>query len=568
MRKIFRLIPVVLCLSFLLSSCSKNSEHTRYISKDAIGVLSINTLELGKKVAWSALSGSPMFQEMTAEAGGDTTKFDIDKTGVEPMTTFFAYAVPDQKLNSKSRMMLIIPLKDAKKFAAFVKEKFPEAKFEKKGDLEFAYLNENTSIGWDEKTAIAAVGSPSYKDQYDENGMIKPQASNTGLLTEAIQKTFALPKDQSLAENDKFKDIMKEAHDISFFLNYEALATSMPQEELGTAGSVMASQKKLLKDAYLTGSIDFEKGKIVGEASYYFNPTMKAIAEAMEVKSVNNDLLGKVPGKQMNLMMSYHFNPQGFRALADTMGMAPLVNMGLKEVGLTFDDVLNAFTGDILLAVTDFAVTTQSKSYAMGGSDVSYTSPVPSFKASLSFKIKDKVAFDKLMKIAVDEEMAMSTTPGVYTVANYATIATNNEYVVISNEAETANAFLNNTTKSDWKIPGDVTNNPYGFYVDIKNSISAVPLDLLYGKEDTAVFHDGKKLMESISAYGGKVKGDRSTFHFEAAFQNKDENSLVQLINFSQKVAAAEKKSNDSFDEVIPEEEDIEEMADTTVPAM
>lgn len=562
MQKIFRLIPVVFCFLFLFSACSKNSEHSRYISKDAIGVLSINTMELGKKVAWSALSGSPMFEEMS---GSDTAKFDIEKTGVEPLTTFFIFAVPDQRLSSKSRMMLIVPLKDAKKFQAFVKEKFPEAKFETKDKLSFAYINDNTSVGWDDKTAIVAVGSPSYGQDWNEDGTPKPKANNLTILTEEVQKTFALPKDQSLAENKKFTDLMKDAHDISFWLNYEALASSMPQDQLGTAGSVMASQKKLLKDAYVTGSVDFEKGKIVGEATYFFNSSMKAIAEALEVKSVNNDLLKKVPGTQMNMMMSYHFNPQGIKALADTMGVLPLANLGLKEVGLSMDDILNVFTGDILLAVTDFTIKTESKSYSMGGSDVSYTSPVPSMKATLSFKIKDKAAFNKIMQTAVANELLTTTTPGIYSIGTYATLAANDEYLVISNEAETASSFMTGTAKADWKLPSDITSNPYGFYVDIKNTVKSLPLDLLYGKEDTAVFQDGRKLLESISAYGGKVQGDHSSFHFEAAFQNKDENSLLQMINFAQKIAEAEKRQGDSIDDVIPATDSVEEIEDAPV---
>ncbi len=73
---------------------------------------------------------------------------------------------------------------------------------------------------------------------------------------------------------------MKENHDLSFWVNYEALAGGLPQGELGDAGSVLASQKKLLKDAFISGGLDFEKGKIVADAKYHFNSTNKAIALA------------------------------------------------------------------------------------------------------------------------------------------------------------------------------------------------------------------------------------------------------------------------------------------------
>lgn len=192
---------------------------------------------------------------------------------------------------------------------------------------------------------------------------------------------------------------------------------------------------------------------------------------------------------------------------------------------------------------------------------MSYTKPVPHFKASLSFRVKDKAALDKLLQLGLNSQtFTASAVPvqGTAFTAGPVTIAVNNEYVVISNDAEVAGAFLA-ATGSSFNIPSEVKNNPYGFFADIRNSVKNLPLDLLYGKEDTAVFHDAKNLMESVTAYGGKVSGDHVDFHFEALFQNKNENSLLQLIRFAQKVAEAEKKEGDSFEEVVPEE-----AADTT----
>ncbi len=74
MQKITRLIPLILCFFILFSACNKAPETTRYIPKDAIGVVSLNTTELAKKVMWSAISGSPMFKEMMGK-DGDTTLF-------------------------------------------------------------------------------------------------------------------------------------------------------------------------------------------------------------------------------------------------------------------------------------------------------------------------------------------------------------------------------------------------------------------------------------------------------------------------------------------------------------
>ncbi|WP_162902826.1 DUF4836 family protein [Taibaiella koreensis] len=564
-----RLVPVALCLMVFLASCSKKDDSTRYIPKDAIGVISINTGQLVQKVGLSMLSGSPMLKEMTRGAGGDTAHFDLEKTGLQYLTTVYAYAVPDMRLPSKSRFQVLLPLKDAEKFRAFLKEQFKEAKITTKDKFSFATLNPNICVGWDKETAIVAATTA--QREWTEDGTMKPAADNSTLLTEEIEKTFGLQKDQSLLTNDKFTALMKAGHDIGVWMNYEALTNAMPQEELGQAGTVLASQKKLIKDAFLAGGIDFEKGKITGDARYYFNPSVKGIASALEVKSVNNDLLGKVPGSQMNLMLSHHFNPQGIRALVDTIGMLPLATTALKEINLSFDDILNAFSGDFLLAFTDFKVTTESESYTLAGSSVNYTKPVPSFKAVLSMKIKDKTAFDKLLQTVVSNGLlSPGATPNTYMIGGSMTLATDGAYVVASNEAGVATSFLQTSGNKAFNIPSEVKSNPSGFFLDVKNSINSVPLDLLYGKEDSSVFHDGKQLFESVKAYGGKLDGDHTEMHFEATFQNKDENSLLQLIRFGQKVVEAEKKMGDSVDDVLPgdqEEASPAEAADSTAVA-
>jgi hypothetical protein len=558
MRKMLRLAPIIICFSVFLSSCSSTDSNTKYISKDAIGVLSINTTQLAKKVAINAISGSPILQDMLKKAGSDTAALDIEKTGIDPLNVFYIYGLADQRLSGRSKFMMIIPLKNAANFKAFIKEKFPEAVFSQKGKLNFVKFNANICMGWDEKTAIASAATPNY-DEWNSLPSAAPVDMVT-IMTEDIEKTFSLDKEQSLANNPKFATLQKENHDISFWLNYEGFMNGMPQEQVGTAGMILASQKNLLKDIYVAGGLDFEKGKIVSDATYYFNPAIKGISEALEPTSINNDLLKRVPGQQMNLMMSYHFNPKGLIKVLETMNVLPLAASGLKEYGLTLDDVTKAFTGDFLLAVTDFSVASESKSYTMNGVSINQTAPVPSFKASLSFKINDKPSFDKIMQVVVSNELMSNPTPGVYTLSSFATLVTNGEYAAVSNDATVASAFMQ-PGNSKFDIPSDVKNQPYGFYADIKNSVKSIPLDLIYGKEDTAVFHDGRLLLESITAYGGKLESDHTKFHFEILFQEKGENSLMQLIKFSQKVAEAEMKQPDSIDEVIPQDESEE--ADT-----
>ena len=560
MQKALRIIPIALCCLLLLASCGKNDKSTRYISKDAVGIVTLNGAQIIKKVGIDMFLSGQLFKQ-----GKDSSSLNLEEMGIQFLATFYAYAVPDQRLDRKVRFMVVAPIKDVSKLSAYIKKEFPEAKLSTSGDLSLAVLDKNLCVGWDKNTIILATTPP--RDEWDMNPAAATGTDVSVILSEEVQKTFKMPEDQSMISDKKLAELLKAGHDISFWLNYENLMNSLPQEQIGQAGAIMASQKKLLKDAYVAGGVDFEKGKITGDAAYYFNPTVKNIAEALEAKSTNDDLLKKVQGKQLNLLMSYHINPKGVKTMLETMGASGFAAMALKEYNITLDEVLDAFSGDFLLAVTDFSVATESQSYTMGGSSVNYTKPVPSYKATLSFKLKNKTAFDKLLQIATSNQILTSTAPNTYS-AGFLHLITNGDYVALSDQPAVATAYLQ-ASGNDFKIPSEVKSSPFGFFMDIHNSIQAVPLDLLYGKQDTALFHDGRNLLETMSAYGGKVKGDHSDFHFEAAFVNKEENSLIQISQFIKKVKEAEQKEGDSFDDVVPEEDSTETVtADTAAPAI
>jgi|GEM_PF-731189 hypothetical protein len=553
MQKIIRFIPIAIFCLIGLFSCNSKTDNSKYISKDAMGVVAINTVELSKKIAWNVLSGSPIFGELM-QSGSDTAQFDIEKTGMQPLGTYYFYASPDQRLSGQSRIMMIVPLTDAAKFSTFLKEKFPEAKTQPGDKISLATIGEYAAVAWDKQTAIVAVGT-----QDEWNGNTSTPVLN--ILTEEVQKAFNMPADQSINSLDKFGKLLKEGNDLSFWVNYETMISNMPQETIGTAGAVLASQKKLLKDAYVAAGLNFEKGKINADAIYYYNDAVKAVAEALDLKKADQELLARLPGQQLNLLMSYHFNPEGLRVLMDTMGVLPIATLWLREAGVDINDLLAAFTGDFLLSIADFDIKTESRSYSMGGESVNYTSPVPSFKAVLSFKINDEAAFNRLLQLGISQQLIKGSAEGLYSIGNTAALAVKGSYGAFSNEAATAASVANGSMSGKVNIPSEVKKSPYAFYADVQHSIQSIPLDLLYGKEDTAVFHHGKNLIEHVVAYVSSTKGNQSNFHAEVTFQNKNENSLMQIIQFSQKVAEAEKRNGNSIEEVIPEEDTIDDPA-------
>ncbi|MFT4062308.1 MAG: DUF4836 family protein [Edaphocola sp.] len=541
MKNRYSVLPILLLLAVAWAGCSRNDDQTRYISKNAIGVISLNTERLAKKIVLSSLSGSSLMQQISKYLGSDSTNLDLEKTGIDPLSTFYAYAVADQRFSGGSRFVIILPLKKADNFNAFLKSKFPSLQATKNGAWVVAAISENAAIGWDEHTAIVVSAGGDYYDN----------TSNGQSLAAAVAETFNLKKEESLASAENFKEMAENNHDIGYWVNYEVMAATLPQDQMGSPGAILATQKKLVKDAYVIGGVDFEKGKVMGTANYHYNPTMGAILAAFESNNDNDDLLHHIPGRQMNLMLDTHFDPKGVKVLIDSLGQYPLVESALKEYGLSTDKVLAAFTGDFLVSVADFTIKTESRSYAMGDENYSYTSPTPHFKANMVFKIGDHAAFDQLMQVALQNEILTQAGAGIYKLGEFATLVVKGNYAAVSNDAAVAAAATQNAAVPA-NIPSELKEKPTAFYADIKNSIRPLPLDLLYGKEDTAVFADGKKLIESITGYSKKPSKKSTEIYFEVKFQNKDENSLMQIINFAQKVADAESRNGNEQEETYP----------------
>lgn len=543
------------------SSCNKGAENARYISKDAIAILSVNTTNIGKKVAWSALSGSKLLKEMM-ESTGDTTDVDVAAIGIRPLATFYAYLHPDKRFLGNSRLSIILPLDDEKAFEKFLLQKFPMAQFKKGSSVSLAVLNDQIAAGWNKHTAII-TSALSNERQYGAES--KADVPMTVLLEEEIEKAFAMNKSESMADNKTFTDFIAKDNDIALWIDYERLSMEMPQEMIGQTASIVASQRKLIEGSKALISMNFEKGKIAGEITYMYNDDTQNILQAFEKDAKGEDLWGLVPGHRLNLALGYHFNPNGFHVLADKMGLLPFVRVMLKEAGIDWDEILNTFTGDLLFTVADLEVQAKNTSYMYAGQSITYTAPVPTWAGSLIIKIKDTRAFQKLLEPLIAKGELVAIGEGAYKTQGELFIYIKGDKVVINNQP----AYLSagNTGALAHAAPKEFNNYPYSIFIDIKGTVASLPLDLLYGKQDTAVFAEAKQLFESFKAYGGGGSKNQSNLKVELSLQDKSENSLLQLIHFSKKVTEAEKKGNYSLDEVIPAD-DSGDMDEDTMEAI
>lgn len=509
----------------MLASCSKSGTGTQYIPKEATAVLLVNGSKIGKKIAWESLWSGDLFKGSKKEAEKP------EDMGIDILNKFYAYVQQDQRISGGVKTVGILPLSDEKKWADFLKKKYPEMTTSKDGDITIAVLEKNMVAGWKNKMAIVAFSPNGYSDEA------------TTLLTDQVKKSFSLEKDATISKNDKFTQLEKKDYDIGVWVNYERMGQSVSEYGLGAAG-MLSAQSRLTKDSYVIGGINFEKGAINGEGIYFINPTMVSIMKKLSPDKIDDDLLKRIPSGQLAGVVSYHFNPEGVKTMIDSLGYTNMLNSQLQEQGLTIDGILNAFTGDIMIAATDVKNEERTYSYpSYDGDSTRYTSHEPSANWLATFKIKDQAALDKVIQLALQEEAL--TVKGDHLFEMDGTyLSAKDGYAVITQKQESLQSFYSATGSVPAVIPDEVKKNPMGIFIDFKALAPLFQTSNEDSPKEIAAMANMQKLLDHVMAYSTKVSGDHSEFTFKASFQNKDENSLMQIIKLINQFSEAGKSDD------------------------
>lgn len=577
------------CLAFLglllLSACHSVPKHARYIPKDASVVVGLNTGEISKKVAWSVITGSKLLDDMKESAPDPKSKAvfdDISNCGIDWMNTLYFYARPDKRFSNSARMNLVAPLDDAKKWEAFIKKTFPTAAINKVKDRNEALLDNKVYAAWtgdvvilmntitqdvpqtepvaavapadiaaeahaEEAVAIADTLIAAGAAPAEAYAMTEKKTDLAATVAE-MEMVFTLPKESSILENNRFSKLEKEGHDISLFVSYDALMDNAALKD-PTGGMLgMMLNGSLWKNSAMATGVDFENGKIVADMLYYPSDSMRSIAKAAGKDNVDKDMLGRIPGQQLNLAMAYHLSPEAMKMLLDKMGLSGMANMFLMQKSTSVDDILGAFTGDLAFAINDFSMTPETVTPDSMGRELGmtpYESTKPKMTMVFAMKLKDKTKFDKLVSLLNSEADLKPSAPNTYTIPlgsnESVTILTGEHYLVASNKIAAAQAFLQRKGNETPELVGkEIAGHPIGTVVDFK-SLMANMKPGNNGK-DSIMMNELRGLLASAAMSGGEFKGNANSYHFEIRLVNQSENSLLQLLHLAQRMAQLKKQ--------------------------
>jgi len=515
----------------IFTSCSKKSnELGKTIPANASFVLHINGKSVFEKLPWAEIRQNQLFTTVYKDTSlSSFMKAAMDNpenTGIDINNDFVIFMTQD---STGGYMAIQGSVKDASKFKAFNAEA-------NKGDVmsEKEGVNYSSSDGrlstWNKDKFLILVDAgrtrPGATMQFDSLGrpdtnyVPAPVRPVRNLNTDAAA-LYALGKDASLANEERFTDLIGGKADMHLWVNSEAVMNS---GAMGPMPMSMINLNKLYDGSRMAAKINFENGKIVFDAKSYSNKEMAAIWKKYSGGKISENMASRVTSKNIAAYFNFHFPPEGLKEFIKVLGLDGLINMGAGQTGFSFDEFIKANKGDIQLTVSDIRKDTSGKTSA---------------NVVFATSIGDKASFNKIVDAG---KKFGGQFPGE--MANGIFYNMNAEYFAIGNDKPSIDAFIAGSTNTKPAFFEQVSGNPMGAYVNFQYIMNAMKADITTQDSLSAVMlNESIKTWDYLIATGGNYEDGAANSHMEIFLVDKNNNSLKQLNAYlSIMGAAAEKK--------------------------
>jgi hypothetical protein len=537
----FRTAALLIAGLVLVSSCKRIPDHARHIPADALIVVGVNTGQLGKKIAWSAITGSALFErlkERSSHASAPDAIRQLDQAGIRFNSTSYMWLAQDHRFDAGLMMTLLVPLKDVAQWESYVQRVFPGIVVREREGFRAMLVEDEAVAGWNDRLLVVMnviKSTSSGADPVDEDGFPLVSVDTVQTVAE-LEDVFALGSKQALIGDKRFVALEKAEHDISIWINYDAVMNrTMGSGVAGMAAMGMAGS--LWQGMVTTAGIDFDKGAVHGVLKYYVSETLKEVYKAFGNQQTDREMLDRVDKQNLSVLAGWHLSTKGMKELLDRSGLSGIARLGLMETGLTVDNVFGAFTGDMVVAVNDFRLERKSSD------SVGLSAYEPSLDFTYALRIDNKPDFEKLVAFAQSKGIFQSAGDGSYFTGDISApssvMMTEGAYAVISNRKELASDWLQGRNKAA-ALPEAarkaVYGHPMGMFLDVQQMAGA--LQAGENTPDAAMITRAGQLLRHISAYNEPFRGDVYTSRLELAFRDNSENSLLQLLDFALQVDA------------------------------
>lgn len=510
-----KLIAIV-ALTVLFASCKDSNTLGKHIPSTASIAVHINGKSLSEKLPWNDIKANPLFENVYTDSSISATVKKIldnpDNSGIDTKGDLIFFM---QKDADGGYVVLQGAVKDAAAFKTLAAEMVENGASSEKDGISFVN-NSSQCVGWNKEQFVLVADAPELGQMDDLSRRMKRDSIDISTnkkrdVAAACKAVFDLEESKSLAKNEKFGKLVKEQGDLHFWINAEEMnknGGSMP-------ALAMVNLEKLYKGSFTAGTVNFDNGKINLSLKSYAGEEMSKLYEKYSGSKVSEEMLKKIPGKDVMGAVALNFKPEGLKEFLKLTNLDGFVNMGSAELGFTLDDFVKANKGDIVFGLSDLAITSDSAAGA------EYTKP--GFNYVFASSVGDKTAFNKLVK-AGEMLSGKFIEPGKAPFA----YSTNGSLFAISNTQDNADKFVNGPGSS-FDFISKIAGEPIGGYFNIQAIMKAFGTEASKDSLGKMVYDASLKMWDNVVFKGGEFKDGAMISNGEINLIDKGTNSLKQL---------------------------------------
>ena len=528
------LLVILATAVVLIVSCGRADKSAIAVPKDAAVVVHINSSSLSSKLTWKEIQQTNWFKEAYTEADDSLAKKLLDNPGNSGVDTEGDLVFFVKRQGKSGYAAFEGSLKDAAAFEAFNKKMKPNATASKNGDVNILKLGNDGVATWKDGRFIYVFDAPFMNMSGFNVNHEGPTRLTTDSLAIFAKGLYDLKGDDNLTDDDKFSSLLKEKGDVHLWLSAENLYGKMITGVLS-----MMKFSTLLEGNVTAMTLNFDNGKIDMQSKSYYNKELGKLYEKYKMKNIDADVLARIPAENVVGVFAMNYPPEGLKEFLKVLGVDGMANGFLGEVGYSVDEFVKANKGDLVVAVSDFEIKSEvvtMPAYEEGAAPYTYTKTDPSAKVLFAVSVNDKPAFDKMIGIVKAKmgEIPEGSMPKIsYTL--------NDKWFAAGNSEEQVNKFVAGGANNKQAFVSKIAGHPSGMYVDLQKILKtsqAAATD----STTKVVLGESVKLWEDILFTCGELSGGSMSSHFEINFVDKNTNSLKQLNQYADKLAATRKR--------------------------
>lgn len=575
-----RPIRTILLLTAILINCSllyaqKNSLYN-YFPADAKAVIHINLPSLASKMSWQEFQQIPFLQEAMKDAPPDAREFlkNPAASGINFFSGLFIVTSPDADNKSKTKSALYGQLTDTARFRALIQKTDPKMKIKTVGKIHVA-ANEKTALAWTDDLFVMPLSknTPKPSDQPAEYDTLKisdaPSAKD--LAARAIKladQSLSLlkPVANPLANDNRFNSLINESGDIRFWINRNLDIKKVKKNKADDVLKMM-NLGMMQNGNYMTGVVNFENGKAVAKMKTYMSPTMDSLYRLYPSKSLNTNVLKKLPAGQPLVLISFNMSTDLLAAIFKETGMKKIMDSVTAKSPVKPADIAEGLNGDLSIAVV------QSKEI---DEKDSITQAIKGIQIFIAASVKNKSKLEPLIaqlqktKEPKTDEEGNTKKPGGPLGGMKPSLLLTDSFFVASISSFAAEKFLKTSAENEVsQLAGPYSAHSSLFALDLKTILGFAMQ--MSKKKPAGDDEASAKLIETFDKlvfYGGQYQDGAALSAAEFQFSNKEENSLKQFAKLIETAAAMGlkgKKSSSYNNEDMPSGETDEATKDTEV---